>query len=340
MHATHLLLERPWQYDRKVKHDRVSNRYNFVKDGKHVTLVPLTPQQVYDVQMKLKGHVDQKNKSDVEVHEKKEREQKSESEAENKVSDRAISKGTTKPPKGIDEATRDNIGGLLHDNGVVGSKDDCDNGVVESKDECDSEVLPEMKDDGVKFPVDGESIIARPAFQAQIEIETFDLQFELDELEDESSKKMSSRLPPIRDMAHQFHFVPGAVSPKQSINRSNPDETNELPIHQIKANKGCRFIFDPGDWFWMHVMDLYPFDAGSDSRLNPFEGRGDDAIHASHGPLLQWIQAMDYSGLITEANRRLDDQNKREIKFGSQKRKKPGDITMRSHGFTTLRSQR
>ncbi|KAL2481530.1 hypothetical protein Adt_34496 [Abeliophyllum distichum] len=127
--------------------------------------------------MKLKGQVDQKNKIAVEVQEKKEREQKSESEAENKVSDRAISKETTKPPKGIDEATSDNIGGLLHDNGVVGSKDDCDNGVmefkddcdngvVESIDECDSEVLPEMKEDIVKYLVDGEALIARPALQS------------------------------------------------------------------------------------------------------------------------------------------------------------------------------
>ncbi|KAL2460758.1 reverse transcriptase [Abeliophyllum distichum] len=238
MHASHFLLGRPWQYDRKVEHDRVRNRYNFVKDRKHVTLVPLTPQQVYDAQMKLKGHVDQKKKSEVEVQEKKEREQKSESEAKNKVSDRAISKETTKPPKEIDEATSDNIGGLLHDNGIVGSKDDYDNGVVESMDECDSEVLPEMKKDGVKYLVDGEALIARPALQAQIKILTFDQQFELDvqktmreeeiqqilllvhkkshfvlqktnnslssftisllqELEDESSKKISSRLPPI-----------------------------------------------------------------------------------------------------------------------------------------------
>ncbi|KAL2532331.1 reverse transcriptase [Abeliophyllum distichum] len=225
MHDSYLLLERPWQYDRKVKHDRVKNMYTFVKDGKLVTLVPLTPQQVYDVQMKLKRQVDQKKKSGVEIQEKKEREQKSESEAENKMSDRDISKETTKPPKGIDEATSDSIGRLLHDNGVVGSKDDCDNGVmefkgecdngvVESKDECDSEVLSEMRDDGIKYPIDGESLITRPALQTQIKTESFDQQFELDELEDESSKKMSRRLPPIRDIAHQFRFVPGAVSPK------------------------------------------------------------------------------------------------------------------------------
>ena len=28
MHATHLLLERPWQFDRKAKHDGFKNRYS------------------------------------------------------------------------------------------------------------------------------------------------------------------------------------------------------------------------------------------------------------------------------------------------------------------------
>ncbi|KAL2490949.1 hypothetical protein Adt_26577 [Abeliophyllum distichum] len=144
---------------------------------------------------------------------------------------------------------------------------------------------------------------------------------------------MSSRLPPIRDIAHQLHFVSGDVSSKRQTNRNNPDETNELQLHQIKANKCCRFIFDSGDWFWMHVKDLYPFNAGSDSRSNPFEEGGDDAIQASHGPLLHWTQAKDHIGDISEANGTLEDQNKRETKFGGQKRRKSGEITMRSHGY-------
>ncbi|KAL2527141.1 hypothetical protein Adt_12195 [Abeliophyllum distichum] len=147
---------------------------------------------------------------------------------------------------------------------------------------------------------------------------------------------MSSRLPPIRDIAPQFDFVLGAVNSKRSTNRSNPDETNELPIHQIKANKGCRFIFDPGDWIWIHVKGHYPFYAGSDSRSNPFEEGGDDAIQASHGPLLYWTQAKDHIGGKSEANGRLEDQNKRKTKVGSQKYKKPKDITMRSHGYKSM----
>jgi hypothetical protein len=48
MHAGHILLGRPWQYDRRVIHDGFRNRYNFVKDGKTIKLAPLTPKQVYE----------------------------------------------------------------------------------------------------------------------------------------------------------------------------------------------------------------------------------------------------------------------------------------------------
>ena len=41
MDACHLLLSRPWQYDRKTKHDGFKNTYSFEKDGVKVLLVPL-----------------------------------------------------------------------------------------------------------------------------------------------------------------------------------------------------------------------------------------------------------------------------------------------------------
>ena len=47
-HAGHILLDRPWQFDRKVNHDGFKNMHSFVKDNKTVTLVLLTPRQVYE----------------------------------------------------------------------------------------------------------------------------------------------------------------------------------------------------------------------------------------------------------------------------------------------------
>ena len=62
MQASHMLLVRPWQYDRKAIHDGVKNRYTIVKDSKTITLLPLTPKQVYDDQIKLKSRWGEKIK--------------------------------------------------------------------------------------------------------------------------------------------------------------------------------------------------------------------------------------------------------------------------------------
>ena len=57
MHASHLLLGRPWQFDRKAIHDGFRNRFTIVKDGKTITLVTLSPKQIYGDQIKLKRNV-------------------------------------------------------------------------------------------------------------------------------------------------------------------------------------------------------------------------------------------------------------------------------------------
>lgn len=54
MHASHLLLGRPWQFDRRVTHDGYTNRYSFRFQGRNITLAPLTPKQVLEDQIKLR----------------------------------------------------------------------------------------------------------------------------------------------------------------------------------------------------------------------------------------------------------------------------------------------
>ncbi|XP_071704931.1 uncharacterized protein [Rutidosis leptorrhynchoides] len=46
MDACHILLGRPWQFDRKTKHDGYRNTYSFTKDGVHITLAPLDVRSV------------------------------------------------------------------------------------------------------------------------------------------------------------------------------------------------------------------------------------------------------------------------------------------------------
>ncbi len=46
MQASHLLLGRPWEYDRYAKHDGRTNKYHIVKEGKSHILAPLPPTEI------------------------------------------------------------------------------------------------------------------------------------------------------------------------------------------------------------------------------------------------------------------------------------------------------
>ncbi|RDX75423.1 hypothetical protein CR513_44692, partial [Mucuna pruriens] len=54
MEATHVLLGRPWQFDRTVTHDGVTNKFSFVHKGNKITLKLLTPRKVIEDQIKMK----------------------------------------------------------------------------------------------------------------------------------------------------------------------------------------------------------------------------------------------------------------------------------------------
>ena len=62
MEASHLLLGRPWQFDRKTNHDGCSNKYSFVHHGKKVILAPLSPSDVREDQKKLREKYEQERK--------------------------------------------------------------------------------------------------------------------------------------------------------------------------------------------------------------------------------------------------------------------------------------
>jgi hypothetical protein len=95
MQAGHLLLGRPWQFDRQVKHDGFTNKYSFVLNQRSITLVPLTPQQVYEDQVRLQKESDQKKESEQKKKsenqrgaEKNEREKENQSSALERKSER------------------------------------------------------------------------------------------------------------------------------------------------------------------------------------------------------------------------------------------------------------
>lgn len=54
MQACHIVLGRPWQFDRKVTHDGFTNKLSFVLRKQKVVLIPLSPKQVLEDQKKKK----------------------------------------------------------------------------------------------------------------------------------------------------------------------------------------------------------------------------------------------------------------------------------------------
>jgi hypothetical protein len=62
MHACHLLLGRPWQYDQRVTHDGFTKKYSFTLKRQPITLVPLTPKQDREDQLKLQKSNEKKKK--------------------------------------------------------------------------------------------------------------------------------------------------------------------------------------------------------------------------------------------------------------------------------------
>jgi len=55
MEATHILLGRPWQYDRKTLLDGLNNKISFTFHGHKVTLKSLSPKEVHEDQLKKKN---------------------------------------------------------------------------------------------------------------------------------------------------------------------------------------------------------------------------------------------------------------------------------------------
>ncbi|CDY71285.1 BnaAnng36860D, partial [Brassica napus] len=63
MQAGHILLGRPWQFDKETLHHGRTNIYSFVDNNKKHSLAPLSPQEVHDMQkaMTLSGQVSNTN---------------------------------------------------------------------------------------------------------------------------------------------------------------------------------------------------------------------------------------------------------------------------------------
>jgi hypothetical protein len=214
MHAGHILLGRPWQFDRKAIHDGFKNRYSFVKDSRTVTLVPLILRQVYEDQVKLKRENELKKNCETESS-KKEDEKESERKKESEKKKERVTNTSEQQKKQVSfYAKASDVKSAFYANQpifVLLYKEACFN-----TNELD-ESLP--------------SVVVSL----------------LQEYEDVFPNDVPSGLPPFRGIEHQIDFVPGATIPNRPAYRSNPEETKELQrqVEELLAKGHVRESMSP-----------------------------------------------------------------------------------------------
>ncbi|XP_059291413.1 uncharacterized protein LOC132044895 [Lycium ferocissimum] len=70
MQDCHLLLGRPWQFDRDAQHSERSKKYSFVFEGRKYTLAPFTPYQVSEDYRIIKELGERVQNKEMEKHDK------------------------------------------------------------------------------------------------------------------------------------------------------------------------------------------------------------------------------------------------------------------------------
>jgi hypothetical protein len=194
MHACHLLLGRPWQYDKRAKHDGFTNRYSFTHKGQPIILVPLTPKQVREGQLMLQSSNERKKEKEMKAEiEKKERE------------------------KNIDQREKEREG----ISAIVRAREEKFN-YIAKKSEIKRALFSHQPLIVLMYK---EALLCTNDLVGALPSVIISL---LQEFEDVLPEEVPYGLPPIRGIEHQIDFIPGASFPNQPPYRSNPKETKEL----------------------------------------------------------------------------------------------------------------
>ncbi|KAL5563453.1 hypothetical protein UlMin_033200 [Ulmus minor] len=199
MHACHLLLGRLWQYDLRVTHDGFTNRYSFTLKRQPITLVPLTPKQVIEDQVKLQRSNEKNKEKERKAEIKKKEFKKKERE------------------KNIDqsEKERERI------SAIVRAREEKFN-YIAKKSEINRALFSHQPLIVLMYK---EALLCTNDLVGALPSDIVSL---LQEFEDVLPEEVPYGLPPIRGIEQQIDFIPGASIPNRPAYRSNPEETKEL----------------------------------------------------------------------------------------------------------------
>ncbi|WVZ98177.1 hypothetical protein U9M48_043646 [Paspalum notatum var. saurae] len=194
MSVCHMLLGRPWQYDRYTQHCGRTNQYTLELKGRKFVLKPMTPQQILAEHLQKSSGV--RDESGKEEKKKSSAFHKSESESHQpnmreKLRDQKKEEGKNLvmlATKSEMREVRNNPDQVLF---VLVCKD-----------------ILFSANDNTSFP----SVVSQL----------------LQDYEDIFPKETPAGLPPIRGIEHQIDLIPGAALPNRPPYRTNPEETKEI----------------------------------------------------------------------------------------------------------------
>ena len=191
MSVCHLLLGRPWQYDRYTQHCGRTNQYTLDLKGKKFVLKPMTPQQIMAEHLQKQTEISPASEG---------------REEQKKLS--AI-------PNSVSECHKPNLRDKKKGEGehlvMLATKSE----LREVRNNPDQVLFVLMCKDILISPND---ITSLPSVVSHL----------LQDYEDIFPKETPAGLPPIRGIEHQIDLIPGAALPNRPPYRTNPEETKEI----------------------------------------------------------------------------------------------------------------
>lgn len=193
MEASHLLLGRPWQFDKRANHDGYTNKISFMHQDKKIVLKPLSPQEVCEDQKKMREKLLQEKKEKEKVSKTLESEKKRET-LERKKSEQK--KSETLEVRESYLATKSEVKRLFRAKQSLYILF------------CKNQILTTNTFDDFEVPSSVKTL--------------------LQDFQDMFPPNVPSGLPPLRGIEHQIDLIPGASLPNRPAYRSNPQETKEI----------------------------------------------------------------------------------------------------------------
>ncbi|KAL2253005.1 UNVERIFIED_CONTAM: Transposon Tf2-12 polyprotein, partial [Sesamum indicum] len=200
MKACHILLGRPWQFDRHVTHDGFQNRYSFVLREESITLNPMTPKQI------LQDQILREKKRECEKRNEKGKEE-SENESEKRMKDSKEGEQESKVARRKKKERE---------------KEEKESLLVARKSEIKEALFSRQN---LIVLVYKEAMLNSNDLTSSLPSVVTSL---LQDYEDVFPDEMPPGLPPIRGIEHQIDFIPGASLPNRPAYRTNPEETKEI----------------------------------------------------------------------------------------------------------------